>query len=394
MLKKIAFLLLLFLLISPLEGCWSRREINEIAIVLGTGVDWTAEGKLRLTVQIANPGAFVGEGGRGQEATNWVVSAESKTIEEAERVLAKMVPRDLHWDQSIILVLGEEMAKKGTNMVTDFFQRNIEPREIMWLMVAKGEAKNFLETYSELEKTSAQAAGFLTRMKTGYSVQLWEYAEMLASKGVQPVATRVEVKEVGVTPGLDLEKMTPIHKQVEISGVGVFKEDKLIGWLDEYETIGLLWLKNEFIKGVITIPSPSESNKEVSIKIRRGSTKIVPEFDGENLRFTIKVKVEGDMVEQQGREDLAKPDKIKALEKEMAEEIKRRAIVLLQKAQGEFGVDIFGFGDDFHRKYKKAWRELKDQWDVKFAEAEVNIEVEAYIREIGLLGKRASSPEK
>ena len=394
MIKKIAVLLLLVLLTGLLGGCWSRKEITEVAIVLGTGVDWTNDGRIRLTVQIARPSAFAAEGGGGKEAASWVVSAEGKTVEDAERYLAMKVPRDIYWGHSIILVIGEEMAKKGTGMVTNFFQRDREPREIMWLMVAKGEAKDILETETDLGKTSAQAAGFLTRMKTGYSVQLREYAEMLASKGVQPVVTRVEVKEAGVTPVPEQEEKPSRHKHVELSGVGVFKEDKLIGWLNASETRGLLWLKGESEKGTITVPSPGEPDKEVSIKIRRGSTKVIPEYDGENLRFDVMVRVEGDMVEQQSREDLAKPEKIKALESAIAGEITKRATVALEKAQIEYGVDIFGFGDAFHRKYKKDWQELKDRWDEEFARAEVNINVEARVREIGLLTKRAGTPEK
>lgn len=374
-----------------LGGCWSRKEVTEIAIVLGAGVDLTAEGPLRLTVQIAKPGAFAASG-QGSNATNWVISAEGKTIEEAQSHLAKKVTREIFWDHCLILVIGEEMARKGTDMVTNFFQRSREPRETMRVLIAKGEAKNFLETYSDMEKTSAQAASLLTRMRTGYAVQILEFTEMLASKGIQPVATGVEVKEIGVTPGPGQEMQ--IHKQVEISGLGVFKEQKLIGWLDDYETRGLLWLKGEPIKGVVTVPSPGEPDKEVSIKIRRGGTKVIPEYDGENIRFTIKVKAEGDMIEQQSRKDLAKPEMIRALEKKMAVEIKKEAMIALEKAQKEYGVDIFGFGNAFHRKYKKAWQELKEQWDTKFAEAEINIEIAAYVREIGLLTKRAGTPEE
>jgi spore germination protein KC len=396
MIKRFIILLLLVFLTGLLGGCWNRREINEAAIILGTGVDWTADARIRLTVQIARPSAF-GAGGEagagGKESPAWVVWAEGKTIAEAERYLAMKVPREIYWSHSVILVLGEEMAKRGTGTVTNFFHRSREPRETMWLMVTKGEARDILETHSLLAKTSAQAAGFLTMMKTGYAVQSREFAEMLASKGVQPVVTGVEVKETGKAHGPGQEN-PPAQKEVELSGVAVFKEDKLIGWLDEHETRGLLWLKGEIKKGVVTIPSPGEPEKEISIKIRRGHTKIIPEYDGQNLRFNVLINVEGDMVEQQSREDLAKPEKIKALESAMAEEIKERAAVALEKAQWEYGADIFGFGDAFHRKYKKEWRKLKDRWDDEFSRASVDIAVEAHVRGTGLLTKRASTPEE
>lgn len=391
MLKKAMSLFLLIFLLSPLAGCWNQKETKDLAIVLGTGVDWVAEGRLRLTVQLAKAPGFAasGTGGTAQEAASWVVSAEGKTILDAEGSLGKMLSREIFWDNCVTLVLGEEMARKGTGLVTNFFQRNRGPRETMWMIVAEGEAKNFLESYSNMEKTSAGALESLARMKEGYSVQLWQFAEMLASKGVQPLMTWVEVKEMGVTPEPAQERILPTHKQLNITGAGVFKEDRLIGRLDNYETTGLLWLKGEPVKGAIIVSDPAEPDKDISIIVRRGSRKIIPEYDGQSVRFTVKVKAEGDMIEQQSREDIVKPEKIKDLEKKMAEEIKKQTAVVLRKAQSEYGLDIFGFGDYFHQKYNRAWRELQDQWDSKFAEAEVNVEVEAYIRETGLLSRRA-----
>ncbi|MDH7479640.1 MAG: Ger(x)C family spore germination protein, partial [Syntrophomonadaceae bacterium] len=380
--RKIALSLLLLLLAGLMGGCWDRRELNELAIVLGAGVDWVEDGRLRLTVQIARPAAFAGggEAGAREAPASWVVSAEGRTVEEAERYLAMKVPRDIYWGHGIILVYGEEMARRGVGMASNFFKRKAEPRDTMWVMVAKGEAREFLETYSDLTKASAQAMGLLTRMKTGCSVQLREFAEMLASKGIQPTATLVEVKEAGVTPGPGLENISPAHRQVEIAGTAVFREDRMIGWLDAHETRGLLWLKGEAVQGAITVPSPGEPDKQVSIRIQDGKTKVIPEYDGKNLRFKVMLRVEGELVEQQSRENLAKPEMIEALEVEMAGVIRERAEVALKKARDEYGVDIFGFGDAFHRRYKKEWRGLKDRWDEEFARAEVDIAVEARIR--------------
>jgi len=399
LIKKISVLLILIFLTGPLGGCWDRKELPELAIVLGTGVDRTADGRIRLTVQIARPSAFVaaggGGGGGGDVPAGLVVWAEGETIEDAEMHLETKVPREVYWGHNMILVIGEEMAREGTRMVTNFFHRNRQPRETIWLMVAKGEAKDFLESHSALEKTSAQAASFLARMKLGYSVSSREFDEMLASKGVQPVATRVEVKRAGTTLGPGREKQPSNQKQVELTGVAVFREDKLIGWLDEHETRGLLWLKGEARRGIIAVvPSPGEPEKEVSIKIRRAKTKIVPQYDGERLLFNVVIEAEGDMLEQQSRKDLAKPGKIKALEGAMAEEIQKRAAISLKKAQRGYGVDIFGFGDAFHRKYKKEWRKLKNRWDREFARAEVNISVKTHIRTTGLLTRQPYLPEE
>ncbi|HHV79932.1 MAG TPA: Ger(x)C family spore germination protein [Firmicutes bacterium] len=397
MIKKTAVVLMLAVLSSLLGGCWSRKEISELAIVLGVGVDLLPNDQIRLSVQIAQPGAFYGGGGArggGMQTASWAVSAEGKTIDEAARYLAMRVPREIYWGHSMILVIGEKMAREGIGLIGDFFNREKEPRETMWLLVAEGEARDVLECGSILEKTSAQAAAFLTRMKTGFAVELREFAEMLASKGVQPVATRVIVKEQGAVPCAAQEGVATAYRQVEVSGLAIFKEDRLVGWLDDYETRGFLWLKGETFKGIITVPSPGDAYKAVSLRLRQAQTKVVPEYDGERIRFSVKIRTEADMVEQQSFEDLAKPEKIKALESLMAEEIRAMATTALEKVQRGYGVDIFGFGDAFHRKYKEDWRRLKDRWDEEFIRAEVSVTVEAHIREIGMLTRPAFSPEE
>ena len=62
--KKKAAALFLFLVLAGLAGgCWSRREINETAHILGTGIDLAEDGRIRLTVQIVRPAPFAGGGG-------------------------------------------------------------------------------------------------------------------------------------------------------------------------------------------------------------------------------------------------------------------------------------------------------------------------------------------
>ncbi len=391
--KKIVILLLLVLLSCLLGGCWSRSEIAEEAIVMGAGADLTEDGLIRLTVQIASPGALGASGGEvsggGNEPPTWVVWAEGKTIEDAERYLAMKIPRRIYWDHCVILVIGEKLAKEGTDIMSNFFLRNGEPRETMWLMVARGDARDILLAQPMLATTSAQATGFLTRMKTGYTVQIYEYAEMRASKGVQPVITGVEAQDFGESRGSGQGGDSPVQKKAELSGVAVIKNDKLVGWLDAHETRGLLWLKGEARRSAVIVPSPGEPENKVSIRIVRSSTKIVPEYDGENIWFDVSIYAEGDMVEQQSRLDLAKPEQVKALETAMSEEIKSRTVATLEKAQWEYGEDIFGFGNAFHRKYKKEWREMQNHWDEEFSRAGVNISVEAHVRGIGLLTKPA-----
>lgn len=394
MTKKAAFLLLIILPLVLLGGCWSRREISDLAIILGAGVDRTPDNKIRITLQLARPSAFGGSaeaGGGSAPKQNivWVVSAEGSTILDAERELALKVSRRIYWGHNIILVYGEEIAREGVRNVSNFFIRNPQPRETTWVLITRGEASKILESHSELEKTSAQSLGFLARHRAGFVIMLKDFQMALASRGTNPAAPRVELQAAGVTEGPGMEEHQE-HKELAITGTGVFKDDRLVGWLDNSETRGLLWLRGEIERGVITIPSPGQPDKLLSLNIIRSNTRVDPSYDGETISFNVKMTLEGDLLEQQSTEDLTKPEKIEAIERAAAMEVLRKSTAALEKAQGEYGTDVFNFGEAFHRKYKKEWKELKDRWNDEFVKAQVHLAVEANVRRTGLTTKRAS----
>ena len=71
------------------------------------------------------------------------------------------------------------------------------------------------------------------------------------------------------------------------------------------------------------------------------------------------------------------------LEKRQATLIEAEINVALTKAQ-DWGVDIFKFGEEVHRKFPGEWSELEENWDEEFKNTEVIVEVEAELRRTGL----------
>lgn len=389
--KLLACLALLVIMSGLSSGCWSRKELGELAIVLGAGVDRSSENQVRLTLQLAKPRAFASGGetrGGGGIPTTWVVSETGRTVQDAQRKLAGRISRRIYWAHSNILVLGEEAARHGINYYVNFFYREPHPRETTWVLVAKGEAKDILETNSELENSSAQDIGFLARGKTVYSVNLAELAIMRVTPGSHQVAPRVEVVESGTVHGPGKEKPAG-HKGVALTGTAVFRKDNLLGWLDESESRGLLWLKGKIKEGIITVPSLTDPDKQLSVNIIRGYTEVEPQYDGESVWFNVHIDMEGNLVEQQSGENILVRELRQAIEEEIAGEVEGKARLALEKVQREYGVDIFDFGVAFHRKYPKEFKELKDRWDEVFSGAGVNLTVEAHLRYSGLQGRRA-----
>ena len=395
--QKLFLILILFFITLNISGCWSKKELNEIAIILGTGVDYTKDNKIQLTYQLARPAAFggVGMGGGpgGGAAMNqnisWVVSATGETVFDAQKKLSQQIPRYLYPGHNVVLILGESLCRHGVRDVSNFFHRQPLSRGTIWVMATPQEAKKVLESHSELQMTSAQAVGFLARNRTGYVLKFRDFSQDLASRGTNPVLTRVELKRQGVAQGPGLEKVHH-HQEIVITGAAIFKGDKLIGWLDSRETQGLRCIKGEMHEMGITVPSSIYPDKNISLKVTAGNTKIEPVYQRGEIKFYLTIWAEVDIIEQQGEEDFTRPEMIRAVENKTAAEIRQHIKTTLEKVQGEYKVDSFGFGEAFHRKYKKEWPKLKNRWDEEFANAQVYLTVKVKLRETGMQGRRAS----
>lgn len=60
-------IILVFLILSLLSGCWDARELGSLAIVAAVGIDLADKsGKLLITIQIIKPGEVKSGGGGGE----------------------------------------------------------------------------------------------------------------------------------------------------------------------------------------------------------------------------------------------------------------------------------------------------------------------------------------
>lgn len=109
--------LLLCCLGMTASGCWNRREINEMAIVvtcaLGKdplGVEVTAELPLVKPTTGAGGGGG-GQGGPGQGA-GWAVSNRGRTPFEAIRGFIRFSGRKLYFGHTVAIIVGEDAARE------------------------------------------------------------------------------------------------------------------------------------------------------------------------------------------------------------------------------------------------------------------------------------------
>lgn len=363
------FLLLSFSLL--LAGCWNAREIDELAFVLGIGVDKTEEGTFKITVQVAKPGLLSknSTGGGTTEKPYWVSSSEGKTFFEAIRNMAEFSSRRIFWPHNKVIIIGERLARSDVSKILDFFCRNPELRLRTWVVVTPGEAADLLRITPGLEKEPASAIENLItqRVWTGksYGVMLKDFMEEYLSSVINPVASRIIISQ-GQPP------------KIELSGAAVFNKNKLAGWLDDNETRGLLWLRGMLHSSIVVIPCPIDG-KPLSIEVIDAKVGYKSEVINQVPHFTIRITATGNLSEQSCKTNFTKSENLRKLEEDFASSIKSEVENIVEIAQNRFGIDFLGLNRELHMHHQEDWDRMKDKWPELFKKANVVVEVKGSI---------------
>lgn len=176
-----------------------------------------------------------------------------------------------------------------------------------------------------------------------------------------------------------------------INGTALFKDDKMVGWLNQEESRGLLWLRGQVNRGQIKFSLPEGSKGLMSNEIYTAKTKIKPVVS--NGQIIMKVKIDAETVVEEITADVPmdRPEDIKRLEQAQDQAIYREIQAALDAAQKQLQVDVFGFGEAIHREYPQQWQEMKPVWDELFPELQVELEIKSTILHTNLISRSPSS---
>ncbi|PMC40511.1 Ger(x)C family spore germination protein [Bacillus sp. UMB0899] len=384
MYKKLLIIICMLLFTS---GCWSKKDLNELAIVTAIGIDKSEDG-YSVSIQVLNPSELAGNTSSGRtEVVRFIKSGE--TVMEALRKLTTDTPRRIYLAHLREVVFGEELARDGIGKALDFLSRDHEMRTDFYITVAKGStAADILNIQTAIEKVPANklfnalenSENVWAAAKT---VKLDELINSVVSKGKEPVLTGI-YHYGNAEVGSSIENVHNVSPEtgLRLDYLAVFKKDKLIGWLNMDESKGFNYITDNIKNTVLT--TESEGGK-VTIETLRSKTKVKGKVVKGKPVIDISISPEGNIADVESNIDLSKPENIEKLEKGYSENVKEKVQTSIQKVQTEFQSDIFGFGEAIHRADPKAWKTLEKNWDEHFTNLDVQVHVKADIRRLGTI---------
>lgn len=378
--RILSLMMVSFLLFSQ-TGCWNAREINELAFVLSIALD-KADSGFKVTAQVAKPEQYSKTPSGSASSTEkekpfWIISGTGRTIFEAVRNMASISPRRIFWSHIKIIIIGEELAKSDIREILDFFSRNPELRFRTLVAVAPGKAADILEVVPTMEKDpSFNIEKIIEKVNLtgkGYRVMLKDFLEDYLEPNLNPVASKII---------LTSEESKSV---VKVEGASVFDDTRLVGWLDETETRGLLWIENKISGSVRVVDCPYDG-LPVTLEISQGKTKVKSTIDNGTPFFTITANATGKLTEKACTTYFTDPVELHELEKALASSISDDIKATVAAAQ-RYDSDFLDFSGVLHREHMNEWDKISANWPQIFSKVKYSIQVEVKIPEVSLLAK-------
>src|SRR5699024_9130846 len=141
--KGFSFLPILILLL--LSGCWNNSELDERALVHGTGFDVNKEtGQLDAYVEIVKPSQ--GEGETFSSNENLVLQIETETPLDGARELIRYAKRRLYFGHTRLWIVSEDLAKERFAPIFDVVRRDQMNRLNSFLFITKDDIGDVFST--------------------------------------------------------------------------------------------------------------------------------------------------------------------------------------------------------------------------------------------------------
>jgi spore germination protein KC len=363
-------LLVLVLSVTVLTGCWNFREPNQLAFITGAALDYTKDGQIEVSSQIAIPSIIGGgqeSGGGGDKKKSFqVVSAVGKNIMEAGSSIQTQLSRRLFYGHRQVILIGQRMAEHGIDGFIDMFTRNpkSELRSLIYV-VKDGEAKDILDPFSSTALVSEQGTLHL---------KLYYYRNFLSdafSEGIHPLLPAISLTE---------------SKRYTYVGSAVLNKDndlKLAGFLNAKESLYAFWIADRITSGYTITTFIAKGNGTVSLYLQSVNRQIRVKEINDQVQVEVQLTGKGTIIENNTSLDTTREQDLHIIQDELSQTAKRAVQGTIDKVQKQFKTDIFGFGKKVHEQYPAKWKSLKQEWNQTFPQLPVSVHVELKVTDPG-----------
>lgn len=391
--KKYGILVINIICISLLlTGCWSQRELTDIAFVIAIGIDEGEKQEYKVSFQLINPKNVAGgaqKSGISGPATV-IYQGEGDNIFYASRATTQQVSRQLYYAHTSLVVISEKLAKKGIRDLLDLLTRSPEFRPNADVVIAKNttaeELLNVLAPLNQVNAIKIKKTLKNSQRLFGETLEatINDIVSSVVSKGNQPIISgfTIEGDKKKASSEENIMSQKPLAT-IHADSIAVFKDQKLVTWAEGTTARGINWILGNIKTAPVNVDWQDKVDV-ITVLVNRTKSKIKTELKNNQPIIIINLSVEGNVAEVNTKIALSSEKEIIKLQDELAKEIEREMYEAIDLAK-KYKTDIFSFGDQFRISHPKYWKRVQNDWnDEIFPNAEIKINVKAFIRQTNL----------
>lgn len=338
-----------------------RVPIEEIVTINGIGYDIEKKGDdiIEYSVPI-NTNIYKSSGMQA----NLLFKEQGQNLGEVTQKRQEKMDKKFIQGQERVVLISQDYAKYGMKTLIDDRFRNRETSDMAYMAVCKGKAEDYLKYKKKGYNNSSEYIGGLIESYGSYSFFSNDYKLIdayvrIGAEGRSLVLPYIEITEEGI----------------EITGMAIFKEDKMVELSNIQNSKILNLLKNDNAQGILSLQkSPKEY---IELYAKTGKRKVKCYKQGDKYSFNIDLTFTGTVINNEMYVDMKeKINKKKEFEKDMEKDIEKQCADFIKIMKSDYKIDCISLGREAAAKYgrqkKIDWNEVVSNADIK-----VNVKVTA-----------------
>ncbi|MGR0118437.1 Ger(x)C family spore germination protein [Bacillus sp. 205(2023)] len=365
-------ILCIFICTLLLSGCWDSKNIEELSLVIGVGLDKPDDHNLELTQQILVPKKISSKEGSSSDPTQIAVT-KGETVHQMMRTSALKHNPTFSQHLRLILISKSVIADHiGMDAIINQFVRDNGTRRSSYVFVTDDRTKDIFKMNDQGEPASnviydlTENNAVTIRMME--PVTLGEISEHLTSDD------SFLIPHVGKENG-----------KLAINGAAIIKDKLWSRNLTPGEVQNINLFTGAVKGGVIDL---RRNGYLFSYEVYSSNRKVKTSYKDGKFTFTVTRNIEGRLSEDWNPdEDSFKDSYIKDIERTVEKRLEDTVTAFIKGTlQKEIKTDVTGLGNEVRIHYPQKWKKISNKWDDYFSNAEIEYHVNVVVRDFGTKG--------
>ncbi|MBK1811486.1 Ger(x)C family spore germination protein [Clostridium sp. YIM B02505] len=342
----------------------SRGELVEnleLPVGLGADID-RSSGQLQYSVPLLTYSI-----GGSEELTKKILVGKGATLGQTRESRQLQSDKKLTLGVMRVYAFSEETARYGLREWIDINFNNAFFNDRVICIVCKGTAEELFNFDIPGYKSSVEYIENMVKNLKEYNFFKMQYS-------LNDLIVRVDAEGRNAL----LPYIETCGDKVKVTGLAIFKDDKMIGKADIRETRMINMLKENNVKGVLTLQKSADEYVNMMANTNR---KIKCTKEGGKYKFIINLNIKGEIMSNEVYKKMYEKEKnIKLFEKDMKALIEKQSNDLINDIKSKYQADILDLGRVAASKYG---RDNGNDWDKIVTQSEVVVNVKVKLTGLG-----------